>query len=59
MCLWDPCLQVCDTGGIVGARCVPAAAPAASAQNPLWNWQAQLIPVSLLLAMLGVLGAGR
>lgn len=40
MCLWDPCLQVCDTGGIVGARCVPAAAPPASAQNPMWNWQA-------------------
>lgn len=39
-CLWDPCLQVCDTGGIVGVRCVPAAASAASAQYPVWNWQA-------------------
>lgn len=32
-CLCDPCLQVCDTGGVGGVRCVPAAAPAASAST--------------------------
>lgn len=28
-CLWAACPRVCDTGGTVGVRCVPAAAPAA------------------------------